>query len=177
MDPLPKEELLIKLLKMTTSPNDAESLVALRKANELLRSAGWDWEKLVRGKITVIADPFKDLAKPPESPLHHPASYAPTPPPAPIRPYAGPATAPKPPPPPPLVGSIKNPLSTRPNLFAGHCHCCGIEVVAKAGQIFQSHNSSVWKIACNTCNVSATVSLHPSPPQKVKRRKSISDLA
>jgi hypothetical protein len=57
---LPKQELLIKLLKMTTSDNDGESLTALRKANEFLKTAGWDWEKLVRGRITVIADPLPE---------------------------------------------------------------------------------------------------------------------
>jgi len=51
---LPKQELLIKLLKMSTSPNDGEALIAVRKANELLKSAGWDWEKLVNGKIKVV---------------------------------------------------------------------------------------------------------------------------
>jgi hypothetical protein len=35
---LPKHELLLKLLKMTTSSNDAEALVAMRKANQLRKS-------------------------------------------------------------------------------------------------------------------------------------------
>ena len=61
---LPKQVLLIKLMGMTTSSNDAEALVALRKANELLKSAGWDWQKLIEGKIKVIEDPFSKIATP-----------------------------------------------------------------------------------------------------------------
>lgn len=57
--------LLCKLLKMTTSNNDGEALVAIRKANEQLAKVGGDWEKLFFGKVTVIADPFENLRKPP----------------------------------------------------------------------------------------------------------------
>ena len=64
MTDLPKHELLLKLLKMTTSSNDAEALVALRKANQLLASAGWDWDRLLAGKITVVGDPFGNLQRP-----------------------------------------------------------------------------------------------------------------
>lgn len=51
---------LIKLLKMTTSSNDAEALVAARMANEQLQKLGWDWEKLLTQRVTVVADPFND---------------------------------------------------------------------------------------------------------------------
>jgi hypothetical protein len=55
-DPL---DIFIKMLGMTTSDNDGQALVAIRKANqylsEKLRS---DWEAFVRGKIKVEADPF-----------------------------------------------------------------------------------------------------------------------
>lgn len=61
---LPKHELLLKLLKMTTSSNDAEALVAVRKANQLLATAGWTWDKLLAGKITVVGDPFGNLQRP-----------------------------------------------------------------------------------------------------------------
>lgn len=63
--PIPKQELLIKLLGMTGSANDGEALVALRKATSLLDSAGWTWERLVRAKITVVADPFAQIKTPP----------------------------------------------------------------------------------------------------------------
>ena len=61
---LPKHELLLKLLKMTGSDNDAEALTAVRKANQLLLSADWTWDRLLEGKITVVGDPFGGLQKP-----------------------------------------------------------------------------------------------------------------
>lgn len=61
---LPKQDLLIKILGMTTSENDNQALVAIRKANALLRDNGWDWEKLIQGKIRIIEDPFKSVPSP-----------------------------------------------------------------------------------------------------------------
>lgn len=58
---LPKQDLLLKMLRMTESDNDGQALVAIRKANALLQSAGWTWEKLLSGKITVVADPFASM--------------------------------------------------------------------------------------------------------------------
>src|SRR3974377_1972764 len=98
---LPKQELLIKPIKMSPSPNDGEALIAVRKANELLKSAGWDWEKLVNGKIKVIADPFAKVDTPMNRSIHNPPqpprpAPRPTPPPSPAAPQA-----PRPTPPPP----------------------------------------------------------------------------
>lgn len=59
-----KHLLLVKLLKMTMSSNDGEALVAVRKANKLLAEAGWDWDRVMAGKITVVGDPFAGLARP-----------------------------------------------------------------------------------------------------------------
>lgn len=59
-----KHLLLVKLLKMTTSSNDGEALVAMRKANQLVTDAGWDWDRVMAGKITVVGDPFAGLARP-----------------------------------------------------------------------------------------------------------------
>lgn len=61
---IPKQELLTKLLMLTTSNNDAEALQAVRKANALLKASGWDWQQLINGKITIVEDPFKGLATP-----------------------------------------------------------------------------------------------------------------
>jgi hypothetical protein len=61
---LPKQDLLAKLLAMTTSPNDGEALCAMRKANALLLAAGWTWERLIQGKIRVLEDPFKSIVEP-----------------------------------------------------------------------------------------------------------------
>lgn len=62
----PRFSTLIKLMKMTTSSNDAEALVAMRKANALLKeSFGGDWEALLRQKVTIINDPFEGMQAPP----------------------------------------------------------------------------------------------------------------
>lgn len=76
-------ELLIKLLKLTTSSNDSEALLACRKANEQLAKFGGDWEALLHSKVTVIADPFS--APPPTMEQVNRRPAAP-PPPAPPRP-------------------------------------------------------------------------------------------
>lgn len=61
---LPKEELLRKMLNMTTSDNDGQALVAIRKANALLSAAGWSWDKLLAGKIKIVESPFKNVPNP-----------------------------------------------------------------------------------------------------------------
>ena len=61
---LPREALLLKCLKMTTSDNDNQALVAIRKANDILASAGWDWDKLIEGKIKVVENPFSKISDP-----------------------------------------------------------------------------------------------------------------
>ena len=50
-----KFEKFIKLMKMTTSPNDGECLNATRMANALLLEANLDWEDFLRGKATVVS--------------------------------------------------------------------------------------------------------------------------
>lgn len=85
---LPNLELIIKLLKMTTA-GDAEALVAIRKANEQLRKSGVDWETLLRGKVTIVEDPFKSFTVPeqprraPPPAWEAPRAYAASPPPRP----------------------------------------------------------------------------------------------
>lgn len=160
---LPREALLLKMLNMTTHSNDNQALVAIRKANELLSAAGWSWEKLLSGKITVVEDPFSKIAdiKPntaphtapsaPRAPTRAPtnAHFAPPPPsaPQPSRPHK---------PSDPGVGMMwvwndgfdrwevvsdpstasRLPLSTKDNRYANHCYCCGIHVANNAGFIF-----------------------------------------
>ena len=61
MTPSPKSDRLdklVKLLRLTTSSNDAEALLAVRKANEILPQISPDWGDLLFGKVTLIADPF-----------------------------------------------------------------------------------------------------------------------
>jgi hypothetical protein len=118
---LPKQELLIKLMGMTTSANDGEALVAVRKANELLAANKWSWEKLIRGKLKIIEDPFKNITNPsahasspfgtaPTNPQH---MYAPPPPPPP-RPHGFTPTPRPTPPPPPRYAAQPTPTPAAP---------------------------------------------------------------
>lgn len=158
---LPKQELLLKLLKMTTSSNDGEALAAVRKANTLLTSAGWDWDKLIEGKIKVVADPFKSVETPVNRTNGRAAPPPPPPPAAPRQPAYQARPAPPPPPrqptPPPPPPPPFNGHSTRDNIYAGWCYCCGIPVDNKAGWIIdpstKNRNArSKWQILCNGCN-------------------------
>lgn len=163
---LPKQELLVKLLGMTTSSNDGEALTAIRKANDLLRSAGWDWQKLIAGKIRVVADPFATAATPPTGNGYASQSAPPPPQPAPA-----PTTRQTYPQQPSGLGSQQAayqqtatqaraaaaqarataqaapqstarvyrsvPINaTRKNAFPGNCYCCGDVVDANAGLLF-----------------------------------------
>lgn len=171
---LPKQELLLKLLKMTTSSNDGECLTAIRKANALLLSSAWDWDMLIHAKIRIIEDPFKNLGTPPtgaKAPANS-GSYAPTP---------GASTPPRPP-----TQKTTWPIGINPNRFAGWCYCCGNEVVANAGVIFKPHQyhsaaPNDWKIACLACNQTATVTAYAASRKrsytaKGKPKPAVSDL-
>lgn len=96
-DKLPKQDRLIKLMGMTGSSNDGEALVALRMATKLLNEAGWDWARLIEGKIKVIADPFASVPKPQSgggsSTNPYGAKPSAPPPPPPQRPAAPPPPA------------------------------------------------------------------------------------
>jgi outer membrane biosynthesis protein TonB len=111
-NPAPSLTLLIKLLKMTTSSHDAEALVACRKANQELQKFGGDWDTLLRGKVTVIGDPFENLRKPDPGRTAHP-NQAPAPPPPP-RPAAPPPQAPPRPRPAPQAPPKPVPPKPRP---------------------------------------------------------------
>lgn len=69
---LPNLSKLIKLLKMTTSSNDSEAIAFMRRANLELEKFGGDWESLLRGKVTVIGDPFDGVEAP--RPVHQSTS-------------------------------------------------------------------------------------------------------
>src|SRR5258708_37740642 len=84
MTELPKQELLLKLLGMTTSASDNEALMAIRRANELLARAGWTWEMLIREKIKIIENPFNGLADPTRRPKNEQQPTTP-PKPSPLR--------------------------------------------------------------------------------------------
>ena len=106
-------ERLIKLLQMTTSPNEGEAITAMRMANTYVRDRlQTDWEAILRGKVTVVADPFgpavnaappranRGAPPPPTRPAPQPAPRPFSPPP---QPRPTPTWTP-PPPPPPTTG-------------------------------------------------------------------------
>jgi hypothetical protein len=162
VEDLPKQELLIKLLKMSTSPNEGEVVVAMRKANALLTSAGWDWDKLINGKIVVVADPFSSIPTPPSGSTarHAPPPMRPAPAPPPPQTWARPTPPPPPrpasPPPPPRKPV---PYSDKPNRYAGFCYCCGTYEQVDKGFIFNpsQHNGRAPDksvLICAPCNKS-----------------------
>jgi hypothetical protein len=163
-DKLPKQELLIKLLRMTESDNDAESLTALRKVNAFMKSAGWDWERLINSKIRIVEDPFKNLGQPQSGPSKGPI---PTQAPRPA------AAAPQ-----PAQPTTKKawPLGIQPNRFSGWCYCCGLEVLANAGVIFrpnQFHSLAPadWRVACTLCNTTAIVTAYAANRRRTSSKR------
>jgi len=148
----PNLGLLIKLLKMTTSSNDAEALSAIRKANEQLIKFGNDWEPLLRGKVTVIGDPFLNAAINPSV-----GKRTPPPPAAPSSPYQQPRSRPAPPPPPPPPP----PPKSTSNKFGGYCHHCNNYVPEHDGIV--TLVSSKWILSCTSC------SSNPSAKRSAKR--------
>jgi hypothetical protein len=123
-------EQLIKLLKLTTSSNDHEALSASRKANLQLEKFGGDWDTLLRGKVTVLADPFASFAG--EPPIAKPVdiSIVKRPPAAPPRP------APYPPPPPPPPSPPK------------FCNHCGKSFIHAGYSISGNHSFIFCSISC-----------------------------
>lgn len=168
MTELPKQELLLKLLKMTTSSNDGECLTAIRKANALLTSSAWDWDMLIHAKIRIIEDPFKNLGTPAtrgQSANNGQAQYN-----TPKQPPGGST------PPQPAKTKQSWPLGINPNRFIGWCYCCGVEVPTNAGVIFKPYQyhskaSDDWKVACTGCNMGATVLASPAQRQRTYTKK------
>ena len=167
---VPRHEMLLKLLKMTTSDNDGECLVAIRKANGLLRSAGWDWDKLIAGKIKVVGDPFSGVAAPNYTNVNRPAPRA--------QPKPQAATPPFSPPPPPRPQPQPQPRkpkigSNKANVFPSPCYCCGIHVPSQAGFLFDPHvhnprATTKWRVACTSCNSANYPNIGNSPAPKHK---------
>lgn len=175
--PLPKEELLIKMMGMTTSDNDNTALTAIRKANELLKASGWTWERVLQAKIKVVASPFLGTATPFQRRAAEPPVQA-----APVtQPVWRPATAPQ-----PIhrthIATPGNPLSNLPNKFADYCYCCGKDTPANTGFRFDPWNfvptaTSKWQVACKRCNTAGVVFHYKASPQRSQKRNNVSDLA
>lgn len=125
-------DLLIKMLGMTSSDNENQALVALRKANDLAAKLG-GWDAILRGKvkITVLADPFASMNIPKATTGH----YAPMPPVPPTRPVRTPPQQPKASPPPTQPPPQPRPI---PNRYEGTCTTCRQKVLAGGGLVYRS---------------------------------------
>jgi hypothetical protein len=180
----PRQDILIKLLKMTTSSNDGEALTAIRKANAVLTAGGWDWDKLFARKIVIVEDPFSKIPDPfagrrtpaefadvpRKAPPTAPPRPAPTPPPG--RFYANPNPNPTPPPRQTAQPQPRAPYSNKENMYGGWCYCCGDTVPAKGGFCFkpfdhQPKAPDKWVNICPSCNKNrAAVMRSPAPRTK-----------
>lgn len=108
-------DLLIKLLNMMSSTNDNIALMSARKATQQVEKVGGDWETLLRGKVTIIADPFASASVPPVPQSNWKPNVnrsAPPPPQRPTPPWAMGAAQPRPRPTPP---PSPPPSQPRPN--------------------------------------------------------------
>lgn len=180
MAELPKQELLIKLLGMSSSSNDGEALVAIRKANRLLADAGWSWEQLIRGKITIVEDPFNALDRqnggnPFDAHINRPtASAAPPPRPTPPR-QPNPTQHPTFKQNIPFQASNSKPIGSNLNKYVGYCYCCGIEVPANTGRHFRpnAYNpaaSDKWAVICMPCTTTGTIYVNATGQRPGKKR-------
>lgn len=197
--------LLVKLLKMTTSSNDGEAITAMRKANEQASKFG-GWERILLGQITIVEDPFEKIATPesygggfsrgmnaPPKPKPsdfdrnrqgHPASpAAPTPPPPrAAHPSGFTATPQSPSSRPSRAGSWSQTpigLSVRSNKFSGSCFCCGTFVNSHDGGIFKphDHNPSATTDWKIICSKCNAIGSSTVPSRPAKRqRASTSDI-
>jgi hypothetical protein len=143
-----KLETLIKVLMMTTSETDGEALAAIRRANSMLKTASVDWDGLLRGKVTVVADPFDSIAVPQSTPSRYNTNV--TVPPQPTR---------QPPPPPFRSSKPPPPTRARPagntNRYPGECFICNNHVHVNEGVLLThvtNGQSSTW-IMCEPCNM------------------------
>lgn len=154
MAELPKQDLLVKLLNMTTSDAESEVLMAIRRANALLKDAGWSWDMLIHEKIKIVENPFKNLGDPIAARQRdNPQRPAPAPPQQTWKP------TPPPPPQPRTFMYHCQVMSTVGvhNNFGGHCYHCGWYQVAGEGYWFtpQSFNKNAphgREIICKTCD-------------------------
>jgi hypothetical protein len=190
---LPKEQLLLKLLKKTQADHDGETLIAIRMANKLLADAGWDWEKLLAGKITVVEDPFKSLTdpgRPTHTPNRQQAPGRPTPTRAGPPPFdldqhgwgpvfqTSPPPRQAPPPPQPVSTTIKG---VSINRFPGFCWSCAKEVIAGNGSIFKPRTHNIrgpdkFEVVCGSCDGTQVCQSNRAIATG-KRKRSVGDLA
>lgn len=156
-------DLLVKLLRLTTSGHDGEALSAMRKANAQLDRLDLDWEQLLKGKVTMVADPFmgrnehahvstkappndRPRPQPTPPPQAQPQAYTPPPRPQGVKPKpqwtstpdintSSPANSPA-------------PESRRMNLFAGKCTTCLRNVPAGKGYLAGKNSAGQFQVVC-----------------------------
>lgn len=164
----PSLSMLTKLMLMTTSSNDNEAMTALRKANAQADKFG-GWAEILKGKITVIGDPFADAPPMPASrpqnaygtpnpPPRRAASAAPPPPP---RPQAQPSwqttTMQQPR---PARSASQHKGRVRVNMFAGMCVKCTNNVPVQTGFAITetpfNRKPKGWEVMCDPCYATAT---------------------
>jgi hypothetical protein len=190
-------ERLIKLMKLAASPsaNPNEAWLAFTRANEMLLSQKWDWEKLLRGKISLVADPFGPAMPAPMPTPHHSSAATWSPPkrPAPAAPTRQFVCE-------DCYNSInanhlyqhqgkdlcvtcytrattnaKRPGppkgSQRTNRYSDFCFCCGDPVDANKGLLHRPPNYSGWATLCTKCD---NLSKQPNfawPTRRAKRQR------
>lgn len=158
MEDLPKPDFLIKILNMTTSSSDGESLAAIRKANSFLSANNWTWEALIRGKIKITSNPFAGLSDPrmrkpgDEYERKSQSQGSGFQPHQPFR-----QNSPPPPPPPPPPKPKPRIISSHPNMYSSYCFCCGNPVAVNVGFLFNPTNFNpgapdATRVVCAICN-------------------------
>lgn len=158
-----KLPMLIKLMGMTQSEQDGEALAFLRKANKIVKDAGWTWEKILLGKVKVIADPFTNIQAPPPKP-NSSRGTTPSQPSTPNRSGYGSTVPPKPQAPRPKV-----PHSTFPNKYVGHCWQCGNFVDTGKGWLVRDPSGrNQFVVLCDYDNRDSSIPLRPT---RTKRQK------
>lgn len=156
-------ETLIKMLGMTTSDNDHQALVAIRAANRALLRAGTDWSSLLRGKLTILGDPFVGMSAP------EPQRAAPPPPPRPQAPAAPIPPQPFMQQPPSWWQTRARPAMTKPirNRFNDTCDQCRRFIPAGTGWSIRNATSDLWTIKCDSCQypIAQPAGAKPNRPQ------------
>lgn len=140
-------DLLIKLLSQTTNDNDNVALMAIRAANKQVLKFRTNWEDLLRGRVTIVSDPFAALSKPGSHSARTTRAPAASPP------HRAPEPTPTPPPRPRPAAPQPQPRPTNaqgsPNRFRARCYKCGKTLDAYQGVLSdKSPITGNWRVEC-----------------------------
>jgi hypothetical protein len=169
-------DLLIKLLMMTTSDNDNIALISIRKANAQLEKFNADWESLLRGRVSVVADPFNGMAKPSVESRPAPKATPPAPAPTPPRPRA-PTPPPRPAPHPmhQTTTAAPKPFTPFPNRYDTHCLRCLRPILSGEGLVTDKINGH-WQVECAPGKGCKTPRGQKAPPKPSLDPRNITNL-